>query len=908
MLSGGFIIFASFGYIALLFAIAYYGDKRADAGRGIINNPYIYTLSIAVYTTTWTFYGSVGRAASKGVEFLTIYLGPTLAFAAWWFVLAKILRIAKDNRITSIADFIASRYGKSSALGGLVTVIAVIGITPYISLQLKALATSLTVLLEYPEIVMPKEIGGQPAVSFAAFIIAVLLAIFAILFGTRHLDPNEHHEGVVAAIAFESIVKLVAFVAVGLFVTYGLYDGFGALFAEASKNENLRKLFTVSSSSNYGQWITLIILSMAAILFLPRQFHITVVENVDEDHLKKAVWLFPLYLLLINIFVLPIALGGLLQFSEGKVDPDYFVLTLPMLTHNEGLALLAYIGGLSAATGMAIISAIALSTMVCNDLLMPALLRMKWLKIHERGDSTGLVLNLRRFSCVLIMALSYGYFIFIGESYTLVTIGLLSFSAAAQFAPPILGGIFWKGATARGAYIGLFLGFLMWTYTLLLPSFALSGWLPESFINDGPLGIELLRPYGLMGLTGLDVLSHSLFWSMLINIGTYIGVSLFSSQSALERVQATLFVDVERSSRAIGRSLVWQGSAEVTDLRDLLNRFVGKKRTANAFAAHARVRGLDLEDLMAVDAEFVGFAERLLAGAVGSASASVLVSSIVKGEIVSLDEVLKILDETSEVIEYSHQLEQKSRELETATSELRTANNQLNQLDRLKDDFLSTISHELRTPLTSIRSFGEILFDKPEIDLSQRKQFLSVIVSESERLTRLINQILDLAKMEAGNMDWEMSEVDAGEVIKEAVAAASGLVSEKNVDLDLSLPEEMLKVYADRDRLIQVIVNLLSNAVKFCDGTNAHIQISANSGDEGVLVSVRDNGPGVPAGSEKIIFEKFQQAGRALAGKPKGTGLGLPISRQIVEHFGGRIWFEAGRPSGSNFLFTLPLN
>jgi signal transduction histidine kinase len=285
-----------------------------------------------------------------------------------------------------------------------------------------------------------------------------------------------------------------------------------------------------------------------------------------------------------------------------------------------------------------------------------------------------------------------------------------------------------------------------------------------------------------------------------------------------------------------------------------------------------------------------------------------LVSSIVKGEIVSLDEVLKILDETSEVIEYSHQLEQKSRELETATSELRAANDQLNQLDRLKDDFLSTISHELRTPLTSIRSFGEILFDKPGIDLSQRKQFLSVIVSESERLTRLINQILDLAKMEAGNMDWEMSEVDVGEMIKEGVAAASGLMPEKNVDLDLSLPEEILKVYADRDRLIQVIVNLLSNAVKFCDGTNAHIQISANSGDEGVLVSVRDNGPGVPAGSEKIIFEKFQQAGRALAGKPKGTGLGLPISRQIVEHFGGRIWFEAGRPSGSNFLFTLPLN
>ena len=908
MLSGWFVIFASFAYIGLLFAIAYFVDKRADAGRGIINNPYIYTLSIAVYATTWTFYGSVGRAASKGVEFLTIYLGPTLAFAAWWFVLAKILRIAKANRIISIADFIASRYGKSSALGGLVTVIAVIGITPYISLQLKALATSLTVILEYPEVVMPEKIGGPPAVSFAAFIIAMALAIFAIFFGTRHLDPNEHHEGVVAAVAFESIVKLVAFVAVGLFVTYGLYDGFGALFAEANQKEDLRKLFTISSSSNYGQWITLTVLSMAAIMFLPRQFHITVVENVDEDHLKKAVWLFPLYLLLINIFVLPIALGGLLQFPDGEVDPDFFVLALPMLTHNEGLALLAYIGGLSAATGMAIISALALSTMVCNDLIMPSLLRMKWLRMHERGDLSGLVLNLRRFSCVLIMVLSYGYFIFIGESYTLVTIGLLSFSAAAQFAPPILGGIYWKGANARGAYVGLFLGFLMWTYTLLLPSFALSGWLPKSFITDGPFGLELLKPYELLGLTGFDILSHSLFWSMLVNIGAYVGLSLFTKQSALERIQATLFVDVERFSRTMGRSVIWQGSATVTDLRDLLNRFVGSDRTERAFAAHARMRGLDLGDLMAVDAEFVDFAERLLAGAVGSASASVLVSSIVKGEIVSLDEVLKILDETSEVIEYSHQLELKSKELETATTELLAANDQLKQLDRLKDDFLSTISHELRTPLTSIRSFGEILFDKPEIEPSQRKQFLSVIVSESERLTRLINQILDLAKMEAGNMDWEMSRVNTGEVIKEAVAATSGLASEKNVEMNLILPETLPAVYADRDRLIQVIVNLLSNAVKFCDGSNAKVQVSADTGKEGLLVSVRDNGPGVPAGSEKIIFERFQQAGRALAGKPKGTGLGLPISRQIVEHFGGRIWFEPGRPNGANFFFTLPLD
>lgn len=905
MLSGWFILVASFGYIGLLFAIAYFGDKRADEGRGIINNPYIYSLSIAVYATSWTFYGSVGRAAADGLMFMAIYLGPTLMFVAWWFLLQKILRISKANGITSIADFIASRYGKSTAIGGLVTLIAVVGITPYISLQLKALSTSLTVLMEYPAIVMPQAGVGEPVVSFTAFLVAMAMAIFAILFGTRHLDPSEHHEGVVAAIAFESIVKLIAFVAVGLFVTFGLYDGFGDLFSKAAAVPKIKTLFTISPSSDYTQWMTLTILSMAAILCLPRQFHITVVENVGTDHLSKAVWMFPLYLLLINIFVLPIAVGGLLQFPSGEVDPDTFVLTLPMSTQNEGLALLAFIGGLSAATGMAIISAIALSTMICNEVLMPALLRMRWLHLNERGDLTTLVLNLRRFSCVFVMLLSYGYFVFIGESYTLVTIGLLSFAAAAQFAPVIIGGVFWKGATAKGAMAGLGLGFMVWIYTLLLPSFALSGWLPQSFISDGPFGIAMLKPYEFLGLGGMDNLSHSLFWSMVVNIGSYIWVSLYSEQSAIERIQAVLFVDADKYSGAAGRANLWQGSAGVDDLRDLLNRFVGPSRTEEAFKVHARMRGLDIKELMAVDSEFVGVAERLLAGAIGAASARVMVGSVVKGDIVSLDEVLQILDETSEVIEYSHRLETKSRELEVASDNLRKANDQLKELDRLKDDFLSTISHELRTPLTSIRSCGEILFDKPDIDSLQRKKFLSVIISESERLTRLINQILDLAKLEAGSMDWEMSEVDAGKAIGEALTAMSSLMADYSINLDVKLPEDLPLVYVDRDRLIQVVINLLSNAVKFCSGPDPTVKISAEADGDKLLIRVADNGPGIPDGAEEAIFEKFQQVGNGLANKPTGTGLGLPISRQIVEHFGGEIWFEKSA-SGADFRFTLP--
>src|SRR5690606_24845318 len=442
------IVGVSFAYLGLLFAIAYYGDKRADAGRSIIANPTIYALSLAVYCTTWTFYGSVGRAATSGIGFLPIYLGPTLMVALWWFVMLKIIRISKANRITSIADFVASRYGKSQALGGLVTVIAVIGIVPYISLQLKAISNSFTILLNYPYIPMPASAAAQPLLKHGALYIALILAMFTILFVTRHLDATERHEGMVAAIAFESVVKLFAFLAVGIFVTFGIYDGFGDIFARSEAVPALRNLMRFGDTgSGYGTWWSLTVVSMLSIMLLPRQFQIAVVENVDERHLKRAVWFFPLYLSLINVFVLPIALGGLLHFPDGAVEADTLVLTLPMVKRQETLALLVFIGGLSAATGMVIVEAIALSTMICNDLVMPVLLRLRRLRLNERKDLSGLLLSIRRWAIVAVLLLGYTYFRAAGEAYALVGIGLISFAAVAQFAPAIFGGIYWKGGT-----------------------------------------------------------------------------------------------------------------------------------------------------------------------------------------------------------------------------------------------------------------------------------------------------------------------------------------------------------------------------------------------------------------------------------------------------------------------------
>ena len=906
MLQGWVVVLASFAYIGLLFAIAYYADRRADAGRSLIDSPYIYSLSLAVYATAWTFYGSVGRAAENGVGFLPIYIGPTLMIALWWVVMRKILRISKQNRITSLADFVSSRYGKSALLAGVVTVIAVIGIVPYISLQLKAISNTFSVVLQYPDIVMPAKLGAVPVYQDTALFVALFLAAFTILFGTRHLDTSEHHEGMVAAIAFESLVKLVAFVAVGAWVTWGIYHGFGDLFARAAAEPKVAAMLTPfdAVTGSYSSWVWLTILSMLAIMFLPRQFQVTVIENKDEKHLNKAIWLFPLYMLAINVFVLPIAFGGLLHFPGGGVDADTFVLTLPMVERQELLGLMVFIGGLSAATGMVIVETIALSTMVCNDLVMPVLLRMRALRLNERPDLSGLLLGIRRGAIVAVLLLGYLYFRLAGEAYALVAIGLISFAAVAQFAPAALGGIFWKGGTRLGALAGLAAGFVVWFYTLLLPAFARSGWLPIGFLEHGPWGIELLRPLALFGLGGLDQITHAMIWSMTANIGAYVGVSLLRAPGPEELRQASMFVDVFTRAAPVGGAGFWRGTASADELHHLLARFVGQGAAREAFDEYARQRGALGPE---ADADLVYFVETELAGVIGAASAHIMVASVVKEEALTLDEVRAILDEASQVVVYSRQLEQKSRELEAATAELRTANERLQELDRMKDDFISTVTHELRTPLTSIRAFSEILRDDPRLALPQRTKFLDIIAKETERLTRLINQVLDLAKLESGTAEWHATSVDMRAIVDETVTAMSEVFRERAVRLELRVPGAVSLVQADPDRVKQVLLNLLSNAAKFCEPGRGRVEVSLVEVGGAVRVSVQDNGPGISVADQRIIFEKFRQVGDALTDKPQGTGLGLHICRQIVERLGGKLWVESRPGAGACFSFTLPV-
>ena len=918
MLQTGLFLFVSFGYVGLLFVIAYYGDKRADAGRSIISNPYIYALSLAVYCTAWTFYGSVGLASRSGLAFLTIYIGPTLMVMLGWLVLRKIIRISKVHRITSIADFIASRYGKSSTLGGVVTIIAVAGIIPYIAIQIKAISTTFFLINQYPEISVTSTFADIPVLGDTAFYVALMLAVFAIFFGTRHLDAAERHEGLVAAIAFESIIKLVAFLAVGLFVTYGLYNGFADLFEKARSFSDLKSALTIESSKQsypffedlltintasftFIDWSMYIFLSMLAIILLPRQFQVIVVENVNEAHLNKAIWLFPLYLVVINIFVLPLAFAGMLQFAAGSVDNDYFGLTLAMANKQQLLTLFVYLGGISAATGMVIVETVALSTMICNDLVMPVLLRLPIPAISQRTELTGLLLLIRRGSIILVLMLGYAYFHYLGGFQALVSIGLTSFSAVAQFAPALIGGIFWKGGTRTGAISGLIAGFVVLTYTIFLPSLVPIGLIHQDFLTAGPFGIQLLKPHQMFGLQHFNPISHAVFWSMLVNVSVYIGVSILGRPRAIEHTQAALFVDVFKYSGETGDSLFRRGTVNLPDLRSLLSRFLGKTRADAALSGYARRRNIKWDDHATADADLVSHAEKLLTGAVGSASARIMVSSVVKEEPLGIEEVLNILDETRQVIAYS-------RELEKATAELREANLRLQELDRLKDDFISTVTHELRTPLTAVRSLAEILNTNPDIDAPRLGNFTDIIIKESDRLIRLVSQILDYEKIESAQLDWVIAPLDFREVVNDAVTSTKQLIHNKNITIDLDLAQTVPFVSGDRDRLVQVMLNLLSNAVKFCDPDGGMIAVRLRGADDHLLVEVQDNGIGIKSKDLGKIFEPFHQVKNPTLGRPGGTGIGLTITKRIIDFHHGNIWVDSEPGKGSMFSFKLPLN
>jgi len=895
MLSANLLLVVCLAYVLFLFVVAYTVDRRAREGRSKwLQSPVIYTLSLSVYCTSWTFYGAVGSAARNGLEFVTIYLGPTIVFIGWWWLLRKLVRIARVHRITSIADLISSRYGKSTALGVIVTMIAVIGTTPYIALQLKALTSSFQVAGMAAG--LDAEQGSLSSYA-SGFWIAVGMAVFTILFGTRNLDANERHHGVVAAIAVEALVKLFALIAVGLYVVFYIGGGPTEIFNNLPKNvlheENLFSL----------RWVALTFLSATAIICLPRQFQITVVENVDENHLATASWMFPLYLMLISLFILPIAVVGLTVLPAGS-NPDMFVLTLPLSANQDALALFAIIGGFSSATSMVIVACIALSTMVSNHIILPIAISLSDSQSRTSGDLKNLMLVSRRVSIVAILFLGFLYFRLSGSSNALASIGLIAFAGVAQILPSLLGGIFWRSATRIGAITGLLTGFGLWAYTLYLPSFEGSLLMPLSVIENGPWGINLLRPESLMGLTGMDPLIHALFWSLTANVFLFTGISLFGSARPLEQMQAALFINVFHTSAGDQHRFI-QRSATAEDLFVLAQSILGADEARTLFNEIAHGQGLKSGMPAATDA-FIARLERELAGSVGAASAHAMVSQVASGETISLNELMKIADETAQVMEYSQEVEQKSRQLEITAGQLREANARLKVLDAEKDDFLSQVSHELRTPMTSIRSFSDILIKSGDVTQAQAQRFLSIINEESLRLTRLLDEILDLSILEKGQPKWQLTTHDPEMVLNKALDTQRGLAEQASVEIIRSDITTNVMIYTDADRMSQVYINLISNAIKYKCSDSPWLKVTSSINNNRFQVVIDDNGPGIPHQDKERIFDKFTR-GRSQSGN-SGAGLGLTISRQIMRNLGGDIEYMERQGPGASFRISLPLD
>jgi len=893
------IILSSVLYLISLFAVGYYAEVRARLKKSIIDNPYIYSLSLAVFCTAWTFFGSVGRATATGIEFLYIYIGPTLLAPLFILVLRKIIRISKTQRITSIADFISTRYGKNISLGIIVTLLCVLGVIPYIALQLKAISNSIEIL---------NNSTSQSNQNFnifkdTTFYIAMGLATFVILFGTRTIDATEKHEGMVAAIAFESIVKLIAFISAGLFVTYFLFDGFSDIMQKAAADNHLKQLLTFKGGNMYFQTFALMFLSMMAVLFLPRQFHLSVVENVHESHVVKATWLFPLYLFVINIFVIPIAFGGSLIFHNQIINPDTYVLALPMHSGNKLLALLVYIGGFSASSSMIIVETIALGIMISNQIVMPFLLTFKRININlDKNISTILLFN-RRASIVAIIFFAYLYYKVIAEKYSLVSIGLISFAAVAQFAPCIIGGIYWKQANKKGAVAGILIGFSIWFYTLIFPS--ISGPAFDSITHNGLFGISMLRPTSLFGLDGFDVVTHGFFWSMFFNSVAFVGISMMTEKETDEFYQAEMFVDVFKYSRQSAEdSIAWKGTAYIPDLKLLLNNFIGEKRTNALLSNYAKKKNININTTTKANPALVNFAERILAGAIGSASARIMVKSVVKEEVLSMTEVLKILHESQMMKETNKELRKKSNELQKATDQLQKANEQLKQIDELKDEFLYTVTHELRTPLTSIRALSEIVHDNPDLPEDMKSEYLGAVIKETQRLSYLITQVLNLERYESGRTKLNISNVDIAALIYNTADRVKTLVTEKGIKVEFNIPFKTPLVKGDEDLLNQVFYNLISNAAKHAESI---ITVSVHSSPEKMLIQVADDGKGIAPEVHELIFDKFFQAKNQTLKKPEGSGLGLAISKRIIEMHNGKIWVESEVNNGAIFNVEIPV-
>ena len=856
-------------YLASLFAVAQWGKGR---GKGFVKrfSGQFYALGIAVYCTGWTFYGSIGRAATHGLDFLAIYIGPIIAMPVWWFMLRKIHRIAKAQHLSSLSDFISARYGKNWLLGIVVTLLVVMSITPYLALQIKAISSSANVLLS-------DAVAERVELDL---ITTGLLFVFTLFYGLRFtFDPKER-SGLIAAIGFESAFKLLAAFVGGWILVQGPLGGVGRVF-ERAEQAGMGHLLTIQDPH---QWWWMIIISATAFILLPRQFQMAVVSNQNEKDIKVAMWMLPLYLLLMNWWIVPIALGGNLSLPGGS-NPDYHFLNLALKSGSDYLPGLMFLGGLAASTSMIIVSSSALGTMVSSNLIIPATLGKKGASFLTLSP-----LNSRRVAVTAIFALAYFYYTYFVHETALVSIGMISFIGIAQLAPGFFSALFWRRAHSRGVLIGLLAGFAVWLTGFGLPQWNASG-------TASYMVFTLFEHWSPM--------ANIIFLSLGLNTLLMVGISLVSAPKPLERTQAEIFYNIMNISRdRYDSSPLNSGQITFDRLEKMLLKFLPDGMISETLYKRYTIDRIAAQSFETVPAELVSYSERLLTQVIGPAAARIVLNREIQEESFNNFDIQDIIQESKETRQLNLALREKTETLERMTHQLVVANEQLQTLGNLKDDFLYTVTHELRSPLTAIRAQIEIIRDDEAMPEEVRNQFLDAAIMECERLTTLITTVLDIEKFESGNQQLSYKNMDLRLISNRVVESLRALAFNEGISLEINGPEHAW-LYGDEQRIQQVFINLMSNALKYAKGT---VKIDLKNCGESWCVSIIDDGDGVPEGDIPHLFDKFYQSNDQTVKKRIGTGLGLAISHNIIKAHGGKLELAQNPPNGpTTFAFTLPI-
>ncbi|WP_306845914.1 ATP-binding protein [Chryseobacterium lathyri] len=873
-------------YLALLFLVAHLAEKKRS--KRWVNNPYIYALSLAVYCTAWTYYGSIGVAATSGLNYLPIYIGPIMIIPAWIYINTRIVRISRVNKISSLADFISLRYGNSRSFSAIITIVCLLAIVPYIGLQIKAISETF-------HLVTKTSMSNNILTDNATFVV-ILIALFSSYYGTRYVDASEKRLGIISAIALESFLKLFFIIILGIFVIYFVFDGFSDIYEKASQFEDFKEKNTFNGIEGAINWMVLCMISATAICILPRQFHTAIIENRQEKHIKTAIWFFPLYLLIFTVFIFPIAWGGRLIFDGQHVNPEFYSILIPQHFDNTLITVFVFLGGLSSCISMIIISAITLSIMLSNNLIIPYGLLGKF-KSDNEIQNTRNITNIRKFSIFALIIMAFVFYKYFILKTSLDSVGLISFVVIAQLAPSFFGAIFWRRGSYKGAVAGLLAGLAICYFGLIIPQYYFS-------YNQELKGIirEMYDAFTFFNIPFLSRISQIFFWSVFTNTALFTIISVSVKGNYRERNFAELYVDIDKHILNHENAFVWRGTAYVSDIKNILERFLGKNKTEQALRIFNLKYNIDSKTETA-DSRFIKFSENLLAGRIGTASAKILIEGVTKEDKISLKEVLNILEESKENIILNKKLTEQSEELQKLSDDLRTANENLIVKDRQKDDFLDSVAHELRTPITAIRSAGEILADDDDIPFDIKQEFLNNIITESDRLSEIINDILYLDKLEHGEIALNIKENNILETYKKALNPLLHLIQQKNIHLsEVNLLNQTVFEH-DEAKMIQLFQNIFGNALKFTDNQGT-IQTKLSEKEDHVIITIFNTGRHIPEEDLEMVFDKFYQSKNQNILKPTGSGLGLAISKKIVQAHSGTIKAEN---SGLGVTFTISI-